>query len=157
MSELASVPAFVFNAEFVEVVFEEGEILRFGFLNFFGLGRLRGLTVIKIFDVNFVQIEGRALMSFRFLLLLSSGLQVGAYHFVLEGGGQRVEVQRDGPLVLSEVISVLIFQTHLFPFPDNSGHNFRLAKMFELILEFSVSLAGEGPVGVSLCTAIRPI
>ncbi len=54
MSELASVPAFVFNAEFVEVVFEEGEILRFGFLNFFGLGRLRGLTVMKIFDVNFV-------------------------------------------------------------------------------------------------------
>lgn len=41
----------------VEVVFEEGEILRFGFLNFLDLARLRGLTVIKIFDVNFVQIE----------------------------------------------------------------------------------------------------
>lgn len=157
MSELASVPALVFNAEFVEVVFEEGEILRFVLLNFFGLGRLRRLAVIKIFDVDFVQIEGRALMGFRFLLLLSSGLEVGAYHFVLEGSGQRVEVQRNGPFVLPEVISVLIFETHLFPFPDDSGHNFRLAKMFELILEFTVSLAGEGLVGVSLCTAIRPI
>lgn len=124
-----------------EVVSEEGYIVGLVFANLLGFDLFGAGGLIKLFDIDVVEAQGRFFLHLHLLsFLLHGGLLVGFVHLFLLGSCQRLDVEGNHGFFLH---LEGVFAVHFFPFPDHSGHDIRFPESAALSLQLCVSLSGE--------------